>query len=698
VIIGSDKTNLTRFSGDKVAWPVYLTIGNIDKATRQKPSQNAVVLLGYLPVTKLDKFLPSKRSATQYQLFHNCMRELLHPLIKAGTNGVEILCSDGKIRLVFPILSAYLADHPEQCLVACCKENRCPKCLVSRLELGDPVRSQLRDVKETLEILQAANLDMDDINLFGTHGLRPVDLFWKYLPHCNIFSVFTPDLLHQLHKGVFGDHTSKWAQQTVSGDNEIDNRFKAMTRHPSLRHFPKGISLVSQWTGHEYKELEKVFLGVIAGASDQAIVSAVRAALDFIYYAHFERHTDSSLNKLHAAWTDFHEKKTAFIKHGIREHFNIPKFHSMQHYFPMIKSHGTADNFNTELPERLHIEIAKDTFDHTNKREYIAQMRLRLQRHEAVRKFTAYLNWSVEGYCPGGTKRRRAQRTSEDPDAVKQAVEEDNEDEDTPSPATANSPQLTDTTSLQHCFAKKPPFALALDKIKEKFGFHRFAATFEEFLRKSESLHPSLRHAINNAEYPIFKQFTIRIPSPPQVTSESFIRDVVRARAGEPGGTVLAKPDQSIDEETITRWWDIKGESKGNVVSPTGQNSQDITELRAAQVLMVFKLPTEFGDYPTPLAYIQWFRGFSSKDQTVGMHKISPSTRNGHINTSIIPITHIARSCHLIPVFGKDIDSSWTWENVLRESPDFFLNPYLRHLDFFLHRYLQDTTELGYSD
>ena len=553
VIIGSDKTNLTRFSGDKYAWPVYLTVGNIDKATRRKPSKNAVILLGYLPVTKLDKFLPSERSNIQHQLFHNCMKELLRPLVKAGTNGVEILCSDGEIRLVFPILSAYLADHPEQCLVACCKENRCPKCLVSRLELGDPVRSPLRDVKETLKILQAASLNMDDEDLFDKHGLRPVDPFWKNLPHCNIFSTFTPDLLHQLHKGVFGDHTSKWAQQTVPGQNEIDNRFKSMTRHPSLRHFHKGITLVSQWTGQEYKEVEKVFLGVITGAADKAIVSAVRAALDFIYYAHFECHTDGSLNKLQAAWTDFHERKSAFVDHGVRNHFNIPKFHSMQHYSHMIKSHGTADNFDTELPERLHIDIAKDTFDHTNKRNYIAQMRLRLQRHEAVCKFTAYLQWSVEGYCPGGTKKRRAQETSGN------QASEDIDEDDSPSPAVSNPSDPAGTSSLQHHVAKKPPFTMTIGKIKSEFGFHRFAEAFEVFLHKSESLHPSLRSTIDNAEYKIFKQFTVRIPSPPQVTSEPFIRDVIRARAGEPGDTVLARSGRPIDDETIVKWWDIKG-------------------------------------------------------------------------------------------------------------------------------------------
>ena len=31
VILATNKMQLTTFSGDKQAWPVYLTIGNIDK-------------------------------------------------------------------------------------------------------------------------------------------------------------------------------------------------------------------------------------------------------------------------------------------------------------------------------------------------------------------------------------------------------------------------------------------------------------------------------------------------------------------------------------------------------------------------------------------------------------------------------------------------------------------------------------------
>jgi len=52
IIISSDKTQLTQFRG-KQAYPVYLTIGNILKHIRRKPSRQGQVLLAYLPTSKL---------------------------------------------------------------------------------------------------------------------------------------------------------------------------------------------------------------------------------------------------------------------------------------------------------------------------------------------------------------------------------------------------------------------------------------------------------------------------------------------------------------------------------------------------------------------------------------------------------------------------------------------------------------------
>lgn len=70
------------------------------------------------------------------------------------------------------------------------------------------------------------------------------------------------------------------------------------------------------------------------------------------------------------------------------------------------------------------------------------------------------------------------------------------------------------------------------------------------------------------------------------------------------------------------------------------------------------------------------------------MFSISRSTRNHRRRASIIPITHIERTCHLIPVWGSAMDKSWTQGNVLQHSQRFFVNPYLRHSDFVIFRML----------
>lgn len=109
-----------------------------------------------------------------------------------------------------------------------------------------------------------------------------------------------------------------------------------MTAHLDLWYFKKGISMISQWTGMEYKNMEKVFLEVIAETAEPDVICAVRAVLNFVYYAHFETHTQESLNNLQRAWTSFHQYKGVFLRNNICDHFNIPKLHSMSHYVEAI--------------------------------------------------------------------------------------------------------------------------------------------------------------------------------------------------------------------------------------------------------------------------------------------------------------------------------------------------------------------------
>jgi hypothetical protein len=145
--------------------------------------------------------------------------------------------------------------------------------------------------------------------------------------------------------------------------------------------------------GNEYKNMEKNFLGVIAGTVDDQVIRVVCAVVDFISYAHFEVHTESSLEKMDKAWSAIHENKSIFLELGIQENFNIPKFHSLIHYVSAIHSHGTLDGYNTKSPEHLHIDFAKVPFRAGNKHDYTVQMTTWMSRQDAVWHQEMFLRW-----------------------------------------------------------------------------------------------------------------------------------------------------------------------------------------------------------------------------------------------------------------------------------------------------------------
>ncbi|QRV96896.1 plasma membrane ATPase 4 [Ceratobasidium sp. AG-Ba] len=276
---------------------------NLPKHYRRKTSKRANVLIGYLPVPKLD-CVPDKeeRRRARRNLFHQCLGSLLKPLAEACENGVEMECHDGGVRRMYPVLTAYVANFPEQCKFACTKTTHCPTCVVKPGKQGD---LQNTDYRTSNAIMDAMREEAEKGSAkFRRLGLFQAEPFWEKHIYTDIGCLLTPDLLHQLHKGVLKDHLTKWAAHIV-GSAIIDERHKTMPEYHGMRHFKNGVLSVSQWTGRELKEMAKVLLPVIADAEHE-VVQAARSILDFVYLAHSSSLTDHEIEAMDKALHTFH--------------------------------------------------------------------------------------------------------------------------------------------------------------------------------------------------------------------------------------------------------------------------------------------------------------------------------------------------------------------------------------------------------
>ncbi|KAJ7687526.1 hypothetical protein B0H17DRAFT_939403 [Mycena rosella] len=225
-----------------------------------------------------------------------------------------------------------------------------------------------------------------DHEVAGIH--RP---FWQGFPLTNVSLFLTPYVLHQLYQGVF-KHLIGWCQSLMT-EAESDARIRLLPPAFGVRHFDKGISILSPVSGKERKGMARILLGCLVGKLPVKGIQACRRILDFIYLSQYTTHDEGTLACMREALDTWHKNRDFLIDATVREDFNIPKFRSLLHYVDSIQYFGTTDDYNTEMFERLHIDFAKNGWRASNRRDEFPQMITWLERQEKISSFAAYLAW-----------------------------------------------------------------------------------------------------------------------------------------------------------------------------------------------------------------------------------------------------------------------------------------------------------------
>ncbi|KJA19664.1 hypothetical protein HYPSUDRAFT_69092 [Hypholoma sublateritium FD-334 SS-4] len=252
VILGSDKTTISVATGQIEYYPVYISNGLVYNCVHHV-HHNALMLLGFLSIPKTESAHQNTNEFRKFQrsLFHGSLNQILQPL-KQYMEAPEITIYG---------LGPYIADYPEQVLLACIVQGWCPRCDAHWDNLDNA------QVGRCLHELTCA--------LFAAVGKKA--LWDEYgiisdIMASDIHELLSPNLLHQIIKGMFKDHIVTWVTEYIQDE------------HPAA----------------------EVYLPAVVGHILLQMVHAISSFMEFCYLVQRSVLEDDDLVTIDAAVADFH--------------------------------------------------------------------------------------------------------------------------------------------------------------------------------------------------------------------------------------------------------------------------------------------------------------------------------------------------------------------------------------------------------
>jgi len=417
----------------------------------------------------------------------------------------------GNLRYCYTPIAAWIADTPEESLIAATSPKTSPITVAFSKQFGDPFRHPPRTAAITLAAIQTACAEHTPSNYkaflkvcrrLGLNGVT--EPFWKPYPLSDPSEFINPEVLHHFHR-LFWDHDAQWCI-FCAGAAEVDFRFSVLQTAVGYRAFTEGISKLKQVTGRDHRAVQRYIIGVIAGRVPRQFLVAIRALLDFRYLAQAPCFTDHSLCDLEKSLQEFHSNKDAIVRAGARKDaWTIPKLELLQSVVPSIRLSGAVMQWSADVTEHAHVQEIKVPARAGNNQNYYSQIARYLDRSEKCFRFDLATHLHSQG--------SQVNRGEDDEDEVfEQGDEHESYPEDSSvadhmaafrpisnyfavadalrrgSIPTAIKPYRTfSTTTTAFHLASKPSLRLSLDEAAEMFKIPDLRQALVEYLHRLEN-------------------------------------------------------------------------------------------------------------------------------------------------------------------------------------------------------------------
>ncbi|KAJ7029673.1 hypothetical protein C8F04DRAFT_1187525 [Mycena alexandri] len=687
-IISTDKRQLTTMTGNRSAYPMLISLADLDMDFRMKAAHYASLLLALIPIAKFREKDAKVRGVLANRLFHAVLDFVLAPLKKCAEIGMMMSDPLGWRRWCFMPLVGYIVDTSESALIAGVAGKQSSVTIASYKEFGDPFRHPPRTANHTIKQLMKLEETMDPWDL-------PTYIKSAKALGLNEPSNFlTPEILHHWLK-MFHDHVVKWCIEAV-GTAEIDFRFGVLRPHSGMCHFREGISKAKQTTGRDHRDIMCYLVAVIAGAKGvtKGFLAAIASLVNFFYHGQAPVITDDVLSKMDHSLEKFHAHKQAILDAGAQR-----------------GKKGVIENC-ADVTEHAHITLVKDPAANSNRQEYEAQICRHLDRRDKCRQFelaTAMEAAGVEFLAP---------ELRPDEDGLTSFIDETYDLLDEIDPVTElggtgrvavnyfthsallaegkfpNAPlpyrtfTASDNTTAFHLNCHPAGRQMDVETAGTRFRVPDLRAALATYLHRQTGLtlaiggkRPSLRnHFLPFEKIEIWKNIHIQSRSfhdankilVPETVNAAPPSDMVDGAPSDGSNWKVGRADAVIVNTDAQYEW-----------PRSGLNGHAVCQLR-----MIFRVVPRRGRLPPLgtsrfLAYVQRF-DITGTDPASGMYMLRWGRRaDNSIMGDIIPLDRLRAPVELTPRFGKVADPRLSKETSLDFCDEFWLSKWYNKELFF---------------